>query len=543
MPIRQVALAAAVLLAGCATAGRFPAREPMWRDGDLDARSVPCRTDGEGRTICRPASYTSSFAWDAADNAVFRPVSRFFAVDPGGEAVNVNSLDEVPDSSWFRNRIGRRPVSRAELFAGSCGDERIDGSEGVWTIDQGKPNGANPGFRVRLPDGRRYMLKADLPDQREKPTAATAIASRLYHAAGWYAPCDSVVYVRPEDLRLTPGLTVTDNLGVTRPFDRAALDRVLGDASWRDGRVRFAASRWLPGRTLGPWRYEGVAPDDPGDVIPHQDRRDLRGARLLAAWLGRWDTREQNSMRVWISEDPANPDGSPGRVLHYLIDLGDAFGTDWSRDDVSRRMGQAYFLDFGYLASDFVTLGLVTRPWHRVVPHHPTFAYYAARGFDPERWVGNYPNPAFQRMTERDGAWAARIIARFDDGLIDEAVRVGDFTNPEDSRYLAAQLRGRRDAILRRYLARLSPIADLRVEGDRLCGVDLARRSGVFAASLFTYDAGGLPVTATAGGRVCVALPAGQGYRTVTVRNGQAPGPLVAHLDDRRLLGLERIAP
>jgi hypothetical protein len=248
-------------------------------------------------------------------------------------------------------------------------------------------------------------------------------------------------------------------------------------------------------------------------------------------------------MRVWISEDPANPDGSPGRVLHYLIDLGDAFGTDWSRDDVSRRMGQAYFLDFGYLASDFVTLGLVTRPWHRVVPHHPTFAYYAARGFDPERWVGNYPNPAFQRMTERDGAWAARIIARFDDGLIDEAVRVGDFTNPEDSRYLAAQLRGRRDAILRRYLARLSPIADLRVEGDRLCGVDLARRSGVFAASLFTYDAGGLPVTATAGGRVCVALPAGQGYRTVTVRNGQAPGPLVAHLDDRRLVGLERIAP
>ena len=33
-------------------------------------------------------------------------------------AMNVNSLDEVPDSTWFTNRIGRREMSIAEIVRG-----------------------------------------------------------------------------------------------------------------------------------------------------------------------------------------------------------------------------------------------------------------------------------------------------------------------------------------------------------------------------------------------------------------------------------------
>ena len=35
--------------------------------------------------------------------------------------MNVNTLDEVPDSSWFTNRIGRReiPIAGARARAGS----------------------------------------------------------------------------------------------------------------------------------------------------------------------------------------------------------------------------------------------------------------------------------------------------------------------------------------------------------------------------------------------------------------------------------------
>jgi hypothetical protein len=39
-----------------------------------------------------------------------------------------------------------------------------------------------------------------------------------------------------------------------------------------------------------------------------------------------------------------------------------------------------------------------------------SFNYFADTYFDPEGWRGEYPNPAFIRMTEADGAWMARIL-------------------------------------------------------------------------------------------------------------------------------------
>src|SRR5262245_47852313 len=41
-------------------------------------------------------------------------------------AVNVNTLDEVPDSSWFTNRIGIRDLSIAEISRGPNKFERLD---------------------------------------------------------------------------------------------------------------------------------------------------------------------------------------------------------------------------------------------------------------------------------------------------------------------------------------------------------------------------------------------------------------------------------
>src|SRR5262249_7470077 len=191
------------------------------------------------------------------------PVSRFFAVDPGGEARNVNSLDEVPDSSWFQNRIGRHPMTPIQVGKGACRDEVALSAEGAadgsWVIDQGKTNGANPGFRVKHPAGRKFLLKSD-SSQGERTTAATVVAGRLYHAAGWYVPCETVVYVKKSLLTIKPGITVTDNFGVVRPFDEATLDKLLASAQHRGDSYRFSASEWLAGRLIGPFTYDGVKP-------------------------------------------------------------------------------------------------------------------------------------------------------------------------------------------------------------------------------------------------------------------------------------------
>jgi hypothetical protein len=551
----MVSLAALGLLA-CAGSRRFPLKQPLLEDSDRRPFAP------------MPAPYESPFAWDAANQTVFRPVSRFFAVDPAGPAVNVNALDEVPNSSWFVNRIGIRPMTPAEVARGSCDDKVLDPSapDGSWIIDHGKDNGANPGFRVNIPGLGKFMLKTDPKEEPDRATGATTISARVYHAVGYFAPCDVVVYFRPSLLKLKPGLQVTNNQGVTKPFDEQALAAILKSASHRDGLVRMVASKWLPGQTLGPYTYDGKRGDDPNDIIAHDDRRELRGAKIVAAWLNHFDAREQNTMDVFLPVDPAHKEG-PGHVVHYIIDMGDSFGSAWVTDGFSRRLGSAYLLDFPYLAEDFITLGAIERPWERARRTAGVFNYFSARDFDPELWRNEYPNAAFSRMTEADGAWATRLIARFDDELVAALVSVGKY-DAESSRYLTETLIARRNIILRRYLARLSPIADVRVEQDTLLGVDLARRTHVvpnesttLRATLYRTDryacAGSAAVRWLPDATLSVALPHQtpdggapdddpSRYLVIDISNGYAPGPLRAHLYDLgptrgfRLVGLER---
>jgi hypothetical protein len=166
-------------------------------------------------------------------------------------------------------------------------------------------------------------------------------------------------------------------------------------------------------------------------------------------------------------------------------------------------------------------------------------------------------------MTEADGAWMARIISRFGHDEIAAAVSVGRY-DVASARYLIDTLESRRDRVLRRYFQKLSPIADLHVRGDALCGVDLARAShidppGGFSARVL-IGAAAHPLVAAynprSRGQVCVDLgphrareadrTADPIYLTVELNNGGAETPLRAHLYDLgrstplRLVGIER---
>jgi hypothetical protein len=474
----------------------------------------------------------------------------------------------VPDSSWFENRLGVRSLTAEEVEKGPCSDQVLDpeGPDGSWTIDKGKDNGANPGFRVNIKGVGKFMLKTDPETEPDRATGATAVASRIYYAIGYNSACDSVVYFRPSLLKLKPGLTVTNNQGITKPFDQARLDGILKQASHRNGLVRMVASAWLPGKPIGPYRYEGTRDDDPNDVIPHEDRRDVRGGRLVAAWLNHFDSREQNTMDVFLPLDKDKKDG-PGYVRHYIIDMGDCFGSQWTVDGISRRLGSSYVFDAGHVAEDFLSLGIQRRPWERAQLTGGIFGYFSARDFDPESWRGEYPNPAFMRMSEQDGAWMARILASFNDELLRAAVKVGKYDTLSE-RYLVETLSARRRAILRRYLGKVSPIAHVSTNTEGVCGVDLARLTETvpnegLSFRAYVYRGPELEPASKPHFRgvrspqVCLdiahaALPASlpandpRRYLVVDITNGYAAGPLRLHLYDLgerggyQLAGIER---
>src|SRR5579883_2591931 len=101
----------AIVLAGCASGERrFPLRAPIWHDTDLAPVRVRCHeeaTDEDPHHVsCAPAPTDGTLYWDGADQMFFRPLSETVGIVRGGEAANANSLDEVPDSSWFTNRLG-----------------------------------------------------------------------------------------------------------------------------------------------------------------------------------------------------------------------------------------------------------------------------------------------------------------------------------------------------------------------------------------------------------------------------------------------------
>ncbi len=557
--LRIACAGTAALLAACATPERrFPLRAPLWRDTDLQSVSVRCHTEPTARdprhVSCAPEVVPSPTIWDGADNLVFRPLSESLGVVVRGESVDVNSLDEVPDSSWFSNRIGVRPLAVREVELGACPANLLldgaDAADGSWVIDKGKGEGSTDGFRVIVPGHGKYLFKADDADTPEHSSAAETVGARVYYAAGYYTTCEQVVYFRRSALKLTPGLRWKHNFGDEEDFGPAQLEKVLGHCARRGDLIRMQASAWLSGQNLGGYQYEGTRGDDPNDVIRHDDRRELRAKRLLDAWIDRFDDRRGNTIDMWIADRPGPPDASPGHVIHYQTDTSEALGSEWAWEPISRRLGYSYVLDWHDVTLDLLTAGARLETWDTVqkTAGKESFAYFNVRDFVPDAWKNEYPIAAFDRMTERDGAWMARILAHFDSATVQVLARTARFTDRADTDYLEQVLEVRLRKILERYLTRLSSVADVHVEsGHLLCGTDLAEVRVLRDPATFRYSArrlggGWLKVERRAAGGVCVELPSaspGGGapddhprYARIRIEDGVARGPLVAHLYD-----------
>jgi len=465
------ALTAAVPLAGQQHQRRFFPDDPLRVDRDI--RDVPAT----------PAPIELSDLYDRFRHIISLPGS-----PDRGEARNVNTLDEVPDSAWYQNRHAAKRMSISDLVTGPDTTGGPDMS-GPWRVVRGKSQGLTPGFDIIDRRGDRYVIKLDPFHLPELSSSAEVISTKIFHALGYNTPENYIVLLDPDSLEVEPGTMLRDELGVKRPLTRERLARLLRDAPRRsDGRIRVTASRFVSGKPLGPFRYFGTRSDDPNDVIPHEDRRELRGLRVFSAWLNHDDTRAQNTLDSWVQ------DGSGHYVRHYLIDFGSTLGSG-SIEAQLPWLGFDYWLDPRLVRSNALGFGAHSPKYYRVrFPDYPSVGRFEADSYEPHEWKNDYPNPAFVRMTDRDAFWAAKTLMTLTRDELAAIVKTGQYSDAAAEAYVLRTLIKRQQKTGAYYLGRMNPLDEFTVAASELRFVNLAERYGLasretrYQVEWFVYD-------------------------------------------------------
>ena len=431
------AIAAAGTMLTSAASPKFYPDDPVWIERDTqDASSIkPLEVD-------LFVDLTTNLV--AGQNL---PVAR--------RAVNVNTVDEVPDSSWFTNRLGHRPMTPQEI---AKGPDTTDGpAAGGWTITSSKSDGVTPGFTVKDGAGERWFLKFDPPDHRAMATGTEVAVTKLMWALGYHVPENHIAYLRREQLEIGEGAKFTPPGRKPRAMRASDIDNLLARANReQDGTYRVVASKALPGKPVGRVRFVDTRPDDPNDIVPHQDRRELRAYGVFAAWLNHVDAKAINSLDVLITEN------GKSYVRHYLIDFGSALGSGGVAP-ADYWAGSEYLLQPRDVARQMVSFGFSVPKW-RTTPFYEASAIGRLprhnADFNPELWKTRVPNQAFLHARMDDKFWAATKLAALTTEIIRAAVATGEFGDAAAEEFLVRALAERRDAIRRAYLSAVNPIAE-----------------------------------------------------------------------------------
>ena len=143
-------------------------------------------------------------------------------------ALNVNTIDEVPDSSWFVDRILSRRGQSLTADDVSRGPGASAGpAPGPWIVLSDKRNGVTPGFTMLDANGDRWVIKFDPPDHPEMASGAEVVVTKLFHAIGYHVPENTVAVVRREDLVVIDESTTIGMNGAERRMRDDDLDAML----------------------------------------------------------------------------------------------------------------------------------------------------------------------------------------------------------------------------------------------------------------------------------------------------------------------------
>jgi hypothetical protein len=381
-----------------------------------------------------------------------------------------SELDPRPASFWQQ----RTSIGVQDLYAGFGRVELPRYDERTWDYDEPKTGyGGNPGFKVVSGDQK---LKVKFGEITSEPFTA-----RIFHALGYHV--DSTDYADHLKIRYSRrlfrefhlrkeiktrftvfGALPAYTMKLQRRFDPFAC---IAWAEMKDGTrvsglelkarlfrkpklkhpedhpdnfrpevesqidflVTVAAniqSEEEKTASIGPWDF---------GQLGHEHLRELRGVGLLAAWLGWFDSRFENTRLKIVDVDGRK------ELRHYLSDVGGGLGR-----------GSGLFSPRGELPNEF--------GWTF------TRAVKSANGAPAFRVVDFKPiddTPAFSEMTVADARWMARLIAQLTEEQIVQALVAAGFDYAQVKLY-AEKLISRRDRMVRD-LGLAGEIAPLRPNG------------------------------------------------------------------------------
>jgi len=472
-------------------------------------------------------------------------------------AGDINALDEVPDSTWFTNRIGIRDLTTDDIHA--AGRESFAAPKGPWTITGTKVGGASIGFLAKDAAGAKFVMKFDSNGAPDMQTGADVVAQKILWAAGFNTPEDLIVELGRNEMILSPKAKVEDVFGNKRPMTEKDLDEALGKVDHEaGGRYRALMSRYLGGEPVGGYSQAGRREDDPNDHVDHQDRRTLRAQRVFFAWLDNTDVKEDNGLDMWIADRGAH------YLQHYLVDFGLALGVyGWDQTDPGD--GYAKSVDLGYGFRSLIALGIWTRPWEGAgAPPLRGVGRFEHVHYDALIWQDRYPYQPFDKTDEADGFWASKIILRFTEPQLRAAVEEGHYKDPAAVDYLVKELIQRQRKTAYQWFGLVSPLDHITVKDDgTMCFDDLMRVhfDGVGATRYVarSYDYGGHALATTSstslGPHACLAVKLASDHDAYTIvelaaeRDGEELPAVHVHVardltsHEVRVIGIRRGQP
>lgn len=439
-------------------------------------------------------------------------------------AGNINTIDEVPDGAWFINRPDDAPLVQGDppSFAGP------------WKIVRAKTEGSTPGFEVRDSRKKKYLLKFDPPTNPSMTAAADVIGSHFFRAFGYHVPDNHIVVFDRSQVVVEPGAPVYDASGIKRPMEEADIDKLLAGVHRRlDGKFRALASKFIEGEIIGPWLYHGTRSDDPNDLVPHEDRRELRGLYVFAAWLNHHDATALNTLDAIVEENGIR------YVKHYLIDFGSILGAG-SLDANDPQNGFVYQFDRGHAMREVASAGLYVPRWQRVkYPNLPEVGRFESEVFDPLHWKPVYANPAFENRLPDDTFWAAKKLMRMPEASIRAIVATGRYEDPLSEQQIVRTLLERREKLTKAFFSSVLPFDRFRIESGRIVYEKLSPKPAS-GYHWYTFDNARGRVTRL-DGEDGVKAPVGKGEYLAVEITGTPPSKKVwVYIRNGAVIGIRR---